>query len=412
MKISVIGTSASPHVANRASVFADLGHEVVLITPEAVGVPGVEERAPRPNPLEGGPLWPLGVPLRLLEYTHLYRRAAAEADVVHLHFAGGWRGWLTVAADPRPLVVSSMGGDLLFDQAGAAPPSERWLTARLYRGADLVTCKSDGLRRILRDIGVPDEKIIKVIWGVDRDRFRPQPAGPARRRLGLSEDDRVVLSPRQLRPFYNIHLIIEAMPRVLEAHPNAVLVVSEYNPDPDYRSDLLARAARLGLNDRVRFVGAAAQEAMPACYSAADVAVHAPPSDGLPQALVEAMACGTPNVLGRLACYQEFVRHGETAWLVDLTPAGLAGGIIRLLDDDALHEAMARRGRQLVRAHADFRNEARRVERQYRRLQAVPPRPRRRLVEQLRIYRNILSAGLVWAFRILARSEHAKGIRI
>ena len=54
-------------------------------------------------------------------------------------------------------------------------------------------------------------------------------------------------------------------------------------------------------------------------YSIADVAVSVPESDGMPQTLLEAMACGTPNLLVKLQRYEEIVEHGESAYLVEPT---------------------------------------------------------------------------------------------
>lgn len=91
-----------------------------------------------------------------------------------------------------------------------------------------------------------------------------------------------------------------------------------------------------------------------------------PSSDGLPQSLFEAMACGTPVVLGRLPAYAEVVRDGETAVLVDLVPAAVASALVRLLRDEARRARLAGSALERVREVAFLPREVDRVDRLYR----------------------------------------------
>jgi glycosyltransferase involved in cell wall biosynthesis len=117
---------------------------------------------------------------------------------------------------------------------------------------------------------------------------------------------------------------------------------------------------------------------MPALYSLAEVAASVPSSDGLPQSLFEAMACGTPVVLGRLSAYTEVVRDGETAALVDLAPAAVASAVVRLLRDGPGRARLAARALERVREVAFLPREVDRVDRLYRDFAARGPRPSRR----------------------------------
>jgi glycosyltransferase involved in cell wall biosynthesis len=196
-------------------------------------------------------------------------------------------------------------------------------------------------------------------------RRAPDEARALRDELGLRPADRVVLSPRILRPLYNVHLIVEAMPAVLARVPEALLLVTEHRADEDYRRRLEARAQALGLGGRVRFIGAVGHARMPALYTLAEAMVSIPFSDGLPQSLFEAMACETPAVIGRLPAYDEVVRDGEHALLCDLDAPAVAAAVTRLLTDAALARRLARAALARVLEVACLPREAERVERLY-----------------------------------------------
>jgi glycosyltransferase involved in cell wall biosynthesis len=285
---------------------------------------------------------------------------------------------MALVSGVHPLVVTVMGGDVQPEQhLDGLPRLERRATRRLLEEADLILAKSDALRPEIAAFGAFESKIETVRWGIDPELFQARPAAAAalRERLGLAADDRVILSPRLLRPLYNIHLLVEALPSVLAREPRAVVLLSEHREEPAYRASLAARVDALGISDRVRFVGRIDHSDMPAYYSLAEVSVNLPFSDGLPQSLFEAMACGTPSVLGRLPWYAEVVAEGEHVLLADLSPEGVAGALTTMLTDERLRRRLAGAGRARVLEVANLPREAERVEGFYERLLA---RPRRR----------------------------------
>jgi glycosyltransferase involved in cell wall biosynthesis len=292
-----------------------------------------------------------------------------DPDLLHLNYAGGRLGTLATLAGIHPLVAAVVGGDVLSEQhPGGHSWPERRATRRILESADLILVKNEALRAAVAGYGDFTAKIETVRWGVDPSRFRRDIQGAAalRRRLDLAPEDRVVLSPRLLRPLYNIHLVVAAMPAVLAAFPRSVLLVTEYNADPVYRGSLQEWVHRHGLVDRVRFIGRVDHQAMPTLYSMADVMVSVPASDGLPQSLFEAMACGTPVVLGRLPVYAEVVTEGESALLADLEPAAVAAAINRVLGNPALAGALARNALLQLERTALLPREVERVEALYR----------------------------------------------
>ena len=114
-----------------------------------------------------------------------YYRAIKQCrpDVVHVHFAHSLGAWLAAATGGRPLVVSTMGADVLFDEQGTNTIFTRQMTRRLLRSADLVTVKSDYIAGIVRDLGGSGTNVTKVAWGVDTRVFFPRDPANLRRRV-------------------------------------------------------------------------------------------------------------------------------------------------------------------------------------------------------------------------------------
>jgi len=370
MRIAVVGNGRTVHAFVRGGALAARGHTVRLVTAGPVlEAQGIEVRT---RPLPGNP-----VSAALAARGFLRDIWSFRPDVLHVHYAGNKLSTMALVSGVHPLVVTVMGGDVQPEQhLGGLARLERRATRRLLEEADLILAKSEALRPEILAFGPFESKVETVRWGVDPERFRPRPdeAAVLRAGLGLADDDRVILSPRLLRPLYNIHLLVEALPLVLAQVPRAVLLLSEHRAEAAYREALGARVKDLGLGDRVRFIGRIEHKDMPAFYSLAEVSVNLPFSDGLPQSLFEAMACGTPSLLGRLPWYAEVVTDGEHVLLADLERSAVADSLVRMLTDEPMRRALADAGRRRVLEVACLPREAERVEGFYERLLAGPRR--------------------------------------
>lgn len=377
LTICAIGSGASTHVATRLRWFAERGHRVFLLTaaPSSDGIPGVVEIDLNAE-VERVREVVLRIPPPVRGLVHRAVRGIAlqralrrcSPDVVHVHYAYGYYAWMAGLLGCRPLVVTVYGGDVLFDEQGAPDATGRRSTVRLLRRADYITTQSHFLTEAVCRLGGFGGKTERVLWGVGLDDFRRRDATALRRALGLGPDARVILSPKILQPFYRVDLVVEAMAAVRERCPDAVLLLSEYAADPAYREELAGRVAKLGLGDHVRFAGVVPDGAMPAYYSLAELSVAIPPSDGLPQALLESMACETPQILSRLPRYEEIVQHEQSAYFVEPDPQAIAAGIVRLLEDEPLRLRIAEEGRRIVEEQADLDEQAARVESRLREL--------------------------------------------
>lgn len=379
LTICAIGYAQSPHVATRLRCFAERGHKVYVVTETAASpeIPGVTQLVPALDESTTSStwfkaLWWLCRKFLNLNFDHAWRTFVfvrmlrrCRPDIVHVHYAYAYYSWLAGIVGCRPLVVTVMGGDVLFEEQGAPTPSGIWFTLNVFRRADYITSKAHHLTAVLDRLGGYGKKAERIVWGIPVSRFRRVDPGPVRERFGVLPGELVVLSPKILQRLYRVHLIVEAMPMVLAQCPEAVLLIMEYGADPEYRAEIVARIADLGLARKIRFIGKGTHSEMPGFYSLADVLVSVPSSDGLPQSLLESMACGTPNIMNKLPRYREIVEHRVSAYFVDDTPTDIASGIIEVLRDPDLRRTIAANAFAVVQREGDLDEQARRVEKRY-----------------------------------------------
>jgi phosphatidylinositol alpha-1,6-mannosyltransferase len=255
------------------------------------------------------------------------------------------------AAGAERLVATTHG----HESGWARLPAARQLLRRIGEHTDTITYLGEYHRaRIARGL-TPEAaaRMVQLTPGVDEKTFHPDSGGAAvRAALGLT-DRPVVVCVSRLVPRKGQDTLIRAMPRVLAAVPDAVLLIVGGGP---YRKDLERLAEETGVARSVRFTGAVPGEELPAHYGAGDV--FAMPCrtrrggldvEGLGIVYLEASATGLPVVAGDSGGAPDAVLDGETGWVVRGDSAEeTAERTVTLLNDSALRRRMGERGRAWV----------------------------------------------------------------
>jgi glycosyltransferase involved in cell wall biosynthesis len=310
LRLAILGDPSSVHVRRFAGYFARRGHRVHLLLNDRQPAPtGLDPRIEVGRFRSFGRRF--GGPGTLAARRSLRRELGRiRPDVVHAHYLSR-HGWAAALAGRHPYVITVWGSDVLLELSDSL--AARLLARWALGNADLVTGVSDNLLRAAVAAGAHAERCKVIQFGVDGTRFTPGPAPEElRRRLGLG-GRRVVFGPRVLEPLYRHEVELEA----LASLPGDVaLIWSELHPAAGIVDALRARAAELGVLDRLVIVPEIEHDAMPDFYRLADVVVSVPESDAFAVSLLEAMACGTPLVVSRLPATEEAWGDLPAEWLV------------------------------------------------------------------------------------------------
>jgi glycosyltransferase involved in cell wall biosynthesis len=194
------------------------------------------------------------------------------------------------------------------------------------RAAKVVIANSIASQQAFEAAGGKPDRVQVIYNGFAPDRYRQALVRDSvRQELGLG--DQVVIGHfSRLSPWKGQHVLIEALQHC-PANISAVLVGDALFGETDYVEQLHEQIERLGLADRVQFLGFRAD--IPELMAACDLVVHtsiAPEPFG--RVIVEAMLCGTPVIAAAAGGAMELVQAGETGWLVEPgQPLGLAAQI-------------------------------------------------------------------------------------
>ena len=216
----------------------------------------------------------------------------------------------------KPVVITARGTDVNLMPRYRLPRAMiRWAARH---AAGIVTV-ARALKEDLVRIGVPAERIDVLRNGVDLRLFRPIDRKAERRKLGLTRA--TLLSVGHLVPRKAHDLVIQALRRLPEMD---VIIIG----DGPERPALGALALRSGVGDRVRFVGALAQQELRNYYGAADALILASSREGWANVLLESMACGTPVVASNVGGTAEVVAAPEAgALMAERSPEALADAV-------------------------------------------------------------------------------------
>lgn len=254
-----------------------------------------------------------------------------DAIDAHYFYPTGVAAMLLGLRFGKPVVITARGSDINLIAQHAIP---RKLMVWAARRAAGVVAVSQALKSSLERLGVDGSKISVLRNGVDAVAFRPLDRDAERARLGVGGT--ILLSVGNLIELKGNELVL----RSLKSLPEATLFLVGDGPD---RARLESVARELGVGHRVRFIGAVPQTDLPRYYSAADALLLASSSEGWPNVLLEAMACGTPVVAARVGGTPEIVTSPAAGLLFEPRPVEALETAVRQLLESPPSRAETRR---------------------------------------------------------------------
>jgi glycosyltransferase involved in cell wall biosynthesis len=256
-----------------------------------------------------------------------------KVDLIDAHFAhpeGIAAALLGMTLD-IPFMITMRGCELRYQSQRL----KRFWMAWAIRRADRVITVSDGLRALAIELGADPAAVKTVPNGINENTFFGRDRGACRRAHRIPENALVILAAGDLARIKGHHRIIEAVRSLVEdGLPARLLIAGGVGRSGQYAEKLRTRVTELGLEDRVRFVGLVAQNTLAELMSAVDVFCLASSSEGWPNVVHEALACGTPVVATDVGAVREMISSPQLGIVV---PAGDGPALAA-----ALREALTR----------------------------------------------------------------------
>ena len=278
--------------------------------------------------------------IRLLRMLHSWKSHILHCHLFHANLLGRMTRLLYRTPVSLSTIQSIYEGGKLRDIA--------------YRLSDPLTdlttiCSRLAAERFIRISAVPEHKLRVIPNGIDITGFRPGPEIRKHMRQELKLDERFAwLAVGRLEAPKDYPCLLHAFAMVASRYPNAILLIAGQGL---LRPELEGLADKLGLSERVRFLGL--RKDVPGLMNAADAYVMSSAWEGIPLVLLEASATGLPIVATDVGGNREVVVDGESGFLAPPQSAdALAGSMLQMMaPPDAERRRMGEAGRRYIEEH-------------------------------------------------------------
>jgi glycosyltransferase involved in cell wall biosynthesis len=221
----------------------------------------------------------------------------------------------------------------------SAPIPSNLGTRWLYRSAAVrIVTTGEALRlQVIRETDAEPDRVVSIPTGIDLAHFRPGDRLASRAVLGLEADDFLVGIVATLRSWKGHRYLLDALATI--ADPRLKVVIVGAGPG---ESNLRRQAQELGIADRVVMAGQR-DDVVPWLQSFDAFVLPSYANEGVPQSIMQAMACGLPIITTNVGAIGEIAHDGVTAMMVRPQDSeALASAILRLRNDASLCERLGR----------------------------------------------------------------------
>lgn len=271
-------------------------------------------------------------------------------DILHAYFlpqagfVAAYAGKYLGAAS----VVSIRGNDI---ERAAFDPAKFSHVMYALQNASAVTTNASTLARKAR--AFVERKIFLIPNGIDTELFKPMARNETLAEMlglgGKTKEERsaVIGFAGELREKKGMRALLPGYAQAAKSRPASLLIVGEVRDGEDKKFFDEFKSANSQLP--ITVTGPVPHEDMPAYYALMDVLVHPSLRDGMPNAVLEAMACGLPVIATPVGGILDALEDGENGVLVNVNDAAaLAGKIVELLDDPQKRAGLGQRARETV----------------------------------------------------------------
>lgn len=250
----------------------------------------------------------------------LHDRAPFDLVDAEFFYPDGPAAMRIAGALDLPFTVKARGADI--HHWGGIPACRTQMLAAANEASGLLAV-SAALKADMAALGMAADKIMVHYTGLDQERFFSRDRAAEKAKLGLTGP--VMLCVGALIPRKNQALLIAALPQL----PDVTLVLAgQGESEAEYR----ALAQRLGVAERVQFMGNVPHDDLPRLFAAADIMALVSKSEGLANAWVESLACGTPVIASNVGGAPELIRSPHAGRIVAQDATAIVSAAKDLLD--------------------------------------------------------------------------------
>lgn len=323
---------------NLAEHLTKRGHEIHIITTHVEGLPHVQmENGFYIHQLSWPKIRIFGVLLFWLNIFFTVRKITP--DIVHAQSLGlGIPAYLSKKLLRIPYIVWGQGSDVYL------PGSFIRITSRLIlQNADAILALTEDMRKKMTEI--TSREIYVIPNGINLEQFYDRSQN-----LIKNEGTKIILFVGRLHPVKGVQYLLMAMKNVHEEMPDARLILVG---DGTERERLELLSIQLGIQNYVQFVGRVPHKMVLTFMQKADVFVLPSLSEGLPNVIIEAMACGLPVVATRVGGIPDIIVDGVNGSLVEVKRQDeISEKLLFLLRDKQLYWKISKNNKETVKKYS------------------------------------------------------------
>jgi D-inositol-3-phosphate glycosyltransferase len=271
------------------------------------------------------------------ELERIRKRESLDYDLIHSHYwlsgrVGNWaqERWKV----PHVFMFHTVGAVKNSTVGSEKEPELRMaIEKQLARNCDRIlvaTAQEKG--HLIQHYGASPQTVGVLPCGVNLELFRPVDKAAARKKLGFTEDESIILFVGRFAPLKGVDRLLEAVAHLRHYQGLRLLIVGGDGCSSEVSQELRQLCSKLGIQGSVTFVGRIEQDMLPAYYSAADVLALPSHYESFGLVALESLASGTPVVATRVGAMESILREGETGHVVSNgSPHLLANGIEKFI---------------------------------------------------------------------------------